>query len=73
LGTFLQSNLGSGHLAHGGQGGGGLLSLHFSMGCGQAGQTGGTTSDFKMYKSSFPGGIIDLGIPLGNELLYASV
>jgi hypothetical protein len=69
LGTFLQSNLGSGHLAQGGQGGGGLSSLHFRIGGGQAGQTGGTTSDFNMYKSSFPGGIIFLGIPLGNELL----
>ena len=32
---------------------------------GQAGQMGGTTSVFKIYKSSSPGGIILLGTPLG--------
>ena len=65
----MHSKLGSGHLAHAGHGG------HFSVrghaaDDGQAGQTGGTTSDFKIYKSSCPGGIIRPGIPLGNELLY---
>jgi len=65
----LHSKLGSGHLAHAGHGG------HFSVrgqadDVGHAGHTGGTTSDFKMYKSSWPGGIMRAGIPVGNELLY---
>jgi len=35
---------------------------------GHTGHTGGTTSDFKMYRSSCPVGICDLGTPGGNEL-----
>jgi hypothetical protein len=41
-----------------------------TIGAGQLGQTGGTTDDFKIYKSSSPGGIIDFEIPRGNQLLY---
>jgi hypothetical protein len=37
-------------------------------GAGQIGQTGGTTCDFNIYKSSSPGGIILRGTPGGNEL-----
>tara|TARA_B110000967_G_C18631557_1_gene433896 strand:+ start:175 stop:528 length:354 start_codon:yes stop_codon:yes gene_type:complete len=53
----LHSNAGSGHLAQGGQG------LHaFSRGQteaeGQTGQTGGTISDFRIYKSFCPAGIL---------------
>jgi hypothetical protein len=58
----LHSKAGSGHLAQGGQG------LHgFSRGQtegeGQTGQTGGTISDFKMYKSFCPEGISLEGTP----------
>ena len=56
FGTFLHSNAGSGHLAHGGHGGHGSCLGHAVAG-GQAGQTGGTISDFKIYKSSVPGTI----------------
>ena len=64
----MHSNDGSGHLAQAGQGG------HFSClghadDTGHTGQTGGTISDFKMYKSSCPGGIWLFEIPCGNELL----
>ena len=40
---------------------------------GHAGQTGGTISDFKMYKSSSPGGIAEAGTPSGPSLLSAVV
>jgi hypothetical protein len=72
LGTFLHSKLGSGHLAQAGHGG------HFSFlpvvghtdAVGHAGHTGGTISDFNIYKSSWPRGIMFLGIPWGKELSY---
>ena len=49
----MHSKAGSGHLAHGGQGGAWVLqSPQFKVG--QAGQTGGTISDFNIYKSSSP-------------------
>ena len=62
----MHSNAGSGHRAHGGQGGHFLLSLleelpQFTLG--QAGQMGGTISDLRIYKSSCPFGILFLGIP----------
>jgi hypothetical protein len=76
----LQSKAGSGQRAQDGQGG------HFSLledeedslfphvghvgQDGQAGHTGGTTWDFKMYKSSCPSGIILFGIPGGKVELY---
>jgi hypothetical protein len=64
----LHSKEGSGHLAHAGQGGHGSCRGH-TEDEGQAGQTGGTTSDFNIYKSSWPGGIADAGTPGGSELL----
>jgi hypothetical protein len=48
---------GSGHLWHAGQGGQGSSLGQREVEDGQAGQTGGTTCDFKMYKSSCPVGI----------------
>ena len=41
-----------------------------TIGAGQLGQTGGTTEDFNIYKSSSPGGIMEAGIPPGSQLLY---
>lgn len=66
VGTFLHSKLGSGHLLHGMQGGHfetSNFSSHFVIISGHFGHTGGTTSDFKMYKSSCPEGIKLLGMP----------
>jgi hypothetical protein len=63
----LHSKDGSGHLAHAGQGGH-CSCLGIVDAAGHAGHTGGTISDFKIYKSSFPGGIIFFGMPCGNEL-----
>ena len=60
----MQSKEGSGQRAHGGHGGHGLSRGQLVL-VGQAGQTGGTIWDFKMYKCSSPLGIWDLGIPLG--------
>ena len=72
----MHSKDGSGHLAHAGQGGhfealsGSLLLLLLDeeLYAGQAGHTGGTTWDFKIYKSSWPDGIWLAGIPGGREL-----
>jgi hypothetical protein len=55
---------GSGHLPHGGHGGTFLHFLHDTTGGGQAGHTGGTISDFKIYWSSSPDGISERDIPL---------
>ena len=78
MGTFWQVNAGSGQRPQGGQAGQLDVSVlddddvvgGATTGAGQLGQTGGTTDDFKMYKSSSPGGIIDCGIPGGSQLLY---
>ena len=67
----MQSNAGSGHLAQGGQGGTllrSVLSLLWTIGSGHLGHTGGTTCDFRIYKSSWPGGIWLALIPVGKEL-----
>ena len=63
----MHSNAGSGHLAHAGQGGQGSC-LGQAADVGHAGQTGGTTSDFNIYKSSFPGGIWFFETPEGRVL-----
>ena len=63
----MHSKDGSGHLAHAGQGGQGSC-LGQAADVGQAGQTGGTTSDFSIYKSSWPFGIWLLGTPGGSVL-----
>ena len=60
----MHSKAGSGHLAQGGQGEQGL-DLGQVLESGHLGQTGGTISDFKIYKSSSPSAICDLGIPGG--------
>ena len=62
---------GSGHLAHGGHGGTGsgagqagqVPFFGQAKTGGQAGHTGGTTCDLRIYISSCPLGISDLGTP----------
>ena len=54
---------GSGHLAHGGHAGHGLARGHTAE-SGHLGHTGGTISDFNMYKSSSPSGISCFFTPL---------
>jgi hypothetical protein len=64
----LHSKLGSGHLPHGGHGAHeSVLLLIHGTGEGHAGHTGGTISDFNIYKSSSPGGILLDGIPGGKS------
>ena len=64
----MHSKLGSGHLAHGGHGAHeSVLFLIHEMGDGHAGHTGGTISDFNIYKSSCPKGILLAGIPSGKS------
>ena len=50
----MHSNAGSGHRAHGAQGGHGLGRGHEAA-SGHLGHTGGTTWDFNIYSSSLPG------------------
>tara|TARA_B110000046_G_scaffold25175_1_gene24533 strand:+ start:5644 stop:5850 length:207 start_codon:yes stop_codon:yes gene_type:complete len=59
----LQVNAGSGHLAHGGQAGQGFSRGHVAW-SGHFGHTGGTISDFKIYKSSLPSCMSDFAIPV---------
>jgi|TARA_B110000093_G_C12604664_1_gene259474 hypothetical protein len=58
LGTFLQSKFASGHLAHAGHGGQDDLSDEdipsVTEEAGQAGHTGGTICDLRIYLSEFP-------------------
>ena len=52
-GTFLHSKLGSGHLAHGGHGGGFSHLPHVFTTSGHLGHTGGTICDFNILSESF--------------------
>ena len=56
---------GSGHLAQGGHGGQGFGLGHAAT-SGHLGQTGGTTSDFRIYKSSSPSGISSALTPIAS-------